>query len=77
MDGIPAALENVLLGFGSEAGKVGVVKEVGRPRHSDAGQLAQAVAERGEVGAFGVGEQRAGKIDVHRRFQYQIGRAHV
>ena len=65
VDGIPATLKNVLLGFGSEAGKVGVIKEVARPRHSDARQLAQAVAERGEVGAFGVGKQRAGEVDVH------------
>jgi hypothetical protein len=60
MDGIPASLENILLGLGAETGKVGVVKEVARPSHRDARKLAQAVAKGREVGTFSMGEQGAG-----------------
>ena len=56
VDGIPAALEYVLLGLGSEADKVGVVKEVARPSGGDAGDQAQAVSKGREVGPFTVGE---------------------
>jgi len=45
VDRVPATLENMVLGGRAEAGKVDIVKEVPRPRHGRAGQLAQAVAQ--------------------------------
>lgn len=70
MDRIAAPLENVLLGLRAEHGQVVRLEQIARPGHRDAWKLTQAVTERGEVGAFGVSEQGAGKVDMafHRNF---------